>query len=323
MINWKNVHNIALLRRDRLGDLLCCQPLLRYCLREAPHASVTLFGDRGQRELLPYLPEIDHFVELPMRYSQFAAGYGMARRHRGKFDLAFSGRVWPLTWGNLFLHGLGATYRAAHVDKRWYRFLINKPHWWDNQYQTRHHQAVKVLHLVDPELNNVPEALQPSIHIPDRMRDTHQPDLNFGNKEPLLLVSISNNRASSLLDPARVAQAINQLPSIRIVISGVPQDAPRAAILASHLRVPHRIILTETLDALLVLVDSVDGLFIGDGGLMHFAAALKKPQLVLFGKTLPSEWHPLSNKARWLSHPIDVNGIPQPTIEEALRKLWT
>ena len=59
----------------------------------------------------------------------------------------------------------------------------------------------------------------------------------------------------------------------------------------------------------------VDALFIGDGGLMHLAAALNKDQLVLFSKTPVEEWVPISNKAKLL---IDNNNIPKDIINKEL-----
>jgi ADP-heptose:LPS heptosyltransferase len=62
----------------------------------------------------------------------------------------------------------------------------------------------------------------------------------------------------------------------------------------------------------------VDALFIGDGGLMHLAAALNKNQLVLFAKTPVEEWGPISNKAKLLMDNNDINNIPKDVINKEL-----
>ncbi|HUD00889.1 MAG TPA: glycosyltransferase family 9 protein, partial [Rhabdochlamydiaceae bacterium] len=59
----------------------------------------------------------------------------------------------------------------------------------------------------------------------------------------------------------------------------------------------------------------------GDGGIMHLAAALDKPQVVLFGGTKIWEWAPLSEKAVCLSDPHNVNFIPEEIIQQALEKI--
>ena len=68
----------------------------------------------------------------------------------------------------------------------------------------------------------------------------------------------------------------------------------------------------------LCLLDMVDALFIGDGGLMHLAAALNKDQLVLFAKTPVEEWGPISNKAKLLIDNNDINNIPKDIINKEL-----
>jgi ADP-heptose:LPS heptosyltransferase len=55
---------------------------------------------------------------------------------------------------------------------------------------------------------------------------------------------------------------------------------------------------------------------------MHMAAALDKRQLALIGQSSPLEWWPMSDQARWLSHALHVNGIPQQRIEQELVHAW-
>jgi heptosyltransferase III len=54
---------------------------------------------------------------------------------------------------------------------------------------------------------------------------------------------------------------------------------------------------------------------------MHLAAALDKPQVVLFGPTRIADWAPLSDRAVCLYYPGDVNQIPQQEIITALESI--
>jgi len=87
------------------------------------------------------------------------------------------------------------------------------------------------------------------------------------------------------------------------------------------LPMPCEIVPTASLDDCLRLIAACDALLIGDGGLMHFAAALDKPQVVLFGGTKVWEWAPLSEKAVCLADAHNVNFIEEGKIYQALESI--
>jgi len=47
---------IAVVRRNGLGDLLCAFPLINYFQKYQPDAQITLFVDKRNAPLIPYLP---------------------------------------------------------------------------------------------------------------------------------------------------------------------------------------------------------------------------------------------------------------------------
>jgi ADP-heptose:LPS heptosyltransferase len=329
-VQFEGAQRIAIVRRNLLGDLLCCKPMMSRLRQLAPQAELTLFGDRGQRALLPYLPEVDQFVDVGISHSKLMAGVALGRRLRGKYDIALCARGHPNRWCNLFLYALGAPQRGSHIAVDWERCWINRPLWGDTSYQSRTHQALKSYHLVDPTAPQVPPELYPKIIIPQSVRDQYASwlaqELEFGPVEaPILLLSVSNNRDHCLLTTERTLQAVHRLAAqfpLRVVISARKSEEQQAQELAQQLKLPARAIATESLDALLMLLEAVHCLFIGEGGLMHLAAALGKRQLALFGQSSPLEWWPMSSKARWISHALHVNAIPQEAIERELLRAW-
>jgi ADP-heptose:LPS heptosyltransferase len=274
---------------------------------------VTLFVDGRGAPLLPYLEGVDQAVVIPSSTNKYAALLKTAWAHRNKkFDLLISAKPSPMKLLNLFLYALRGKNRIAYVDEAWHSRLINQPRAYDPQEEK--HQMVKSLRLLDPSFETVPPALRPRLKV--------TPSFQF--EERAILVSVTNNRLGSTLDADKTQRLLNRVyekSPFKVVINCEPADRARAHLLAEGLKMATEIIPTSSFDTFISLIASVDAFFIGDGGIMHLAAALDKPQVVLFGGTKIWEWAPLSEKAICLSDPHNVNFIPEEIIQQALEKI--
>jgi ADP-heptose:LPS heptosyltransferase len=301
---------IGIVRRNGLGDLLCVVPLILLCKERYPGCHITLFVDERGVPLTPYLP-VDDVVVMVASSNKYASLIAtLWKERRRHFDLLISAKPSPMKWLNLFLYALNGKERVAYVDEAWHSKLINSPRPFFPQEER--HQMVKSLRLLDPTLEGVPSHLKPRLKV--------HPSFTFS--QPTLLISVTNNRLGSTLDSDKMQRLINRMTKkFHIVINCELQDVKRAHLLASGLHVSSQVIPTPTFDQFMSLLASVDGCFIGDGGIMHLAAALDKPQVVLFGGTKVWEWAPLSDKAICLSDPHNVNFIPEENIQKALEEL--
>jgi len=308
-----NPQQIGIVRRNGLGDLLCVMPLVHLCKERFPGCQVTLFVDGRGAPLLPYLEGVDQAVVIPSSTNKYAALLKTAWAHRNKkFDLLISAKPSPMKLLNLFLYALRGKNRIAYVDEAWHSRLINQPRAYDPQEEK--HQMVKSLRLLDPSFETVPPALRPRLKV--------TPSFQF--EERAILVSVTNNRLGSTLDADKTQRLLNRVyekSPFKVVINCEPADRARAHLLAEGLKMATEIIPTSSFDTFISLIASVDAFFIGDGGIMHLAAALDKPQVVLFGGTKIWEWAPLSEKAICLSDPHNVNFIPEEIIQQALEKI--
>lgn len=302
------MQQIGIVRRNGLGDLLCVMPLVSLCKQRFPGCQVTLFVDERGAPLVPYLEGIDRTIVLPSSANKYASFLKAAWENRyEKFDLLISAKPSPMKLLNLFLYFLRGTKRVAYVDKAWHSRLINQPLPYDPKEEK--HQMVKCLRLLDPSFESVPAVLRP------RLRVT--PSFQFDQKT--ILVSVTNNRLGSTLDADKTQRILNQIKKpFKVIINCEPADVDRAKLLAKGLKMPSEVIPTPSFDTFISLIASVDAFFIGDGGIMHLAAALDKPQVVLFGGTKMWEWAPVSEKAVCLADPHNVNFIPEETIVEAI-----
>ena len=216
---------------------------------------------------------------------------------------------------NISLFALRAKYRAAYVGKSWDSAIVNCPTPHVNQRPV--HQALQLIHLIDPNLDTMPTRLYPKIANIKRLPIFPQ---------KTLLISVSNNRAGSILPFDRMARLLNNLSekhSFGVAISCLPGDLPKAQATASLLKMRCRILPTEKFDDFITLINSVDWVFSGYGGIVHLTAALQNPALFLFGGTKVWQWGPLSDKAATLYHPKHVADIPEKDIVGALENMIT
>jgi heptosyltransferase III len=304
------IRRIAVILRGRIGDLCCTWPLLSWLKEQHPGCSIDLFGEPIHRELAPLIPAIDRFWLLPMQPNRYLSGWCYGRLWRGQYDMAIAAHTRPRSWVAWFLRAMGAPQQVAFVDgRRRFRHIQNARHW-NAPYEEAHHETFKLFQLLDPMCEQVPKRLWPRLKIPESWRPEPL-------TQPLVTASISSNRPSCRLDLKRWAEALNQLQGVSIAISHLPQDRPQAERLAT-LVARARPVATPSLKQLLLLLEASRCVVTSEGGVSHLAAALDKPQLVLFGGTSPTQWAPLTDKALILSHPVHVDQIDPQTIHNAL-----
>lgn len=302
-IPFSELRNIAIIRRNGFGDVLCTIPLVHLCRCLAPQAKIHLFIDKVAASLAPHLDGPDTVSVLEPSTNKYGQIIKTAWRHRNThFDLAISGKTTPMRLMNLSLAALRARYRAAYVKKSWDTHLVNCPKAW---IQEEKHQALKLLQLIDP-ISHIPPTWFPRLkNITPIWRPDH------------LLVSVSNNRVGSALSLERMAACIN----VPVCITALEKDRAQAEKLAQMLTVPSELFIDRPFSEFLGLIKGVRGALVGDGGISHLAAALDKPQVVLFGGTKVWEWGPLTDKAHCLTHPHNVNEIPLSEITKAITML--
>ncbi len=312
MIPFSQIRSVVIFRRNGLGDILCSIPLVLRCKELMPQAHISLCIEEKNRDLAPYLQGPDEVVLIAQRknkYLEMALTIWPLRK-RG-IDIGISAKTTPMKLINRSLLALGAKYRIAYVEKK-RDWCVNCPV--PNSLPTTH-QALRAIHLIDPQM--------------DQLEPAYYPQLRRVGKVELfspttLLVSVSNNRAGSTISPSRYATFLNALagiPSLGIIVNCLPKDRPQAEELVKRLQIPNHVYPTETLGDFLALLNSVDGVFTGDGGIVHLASALHKPLVALYGGTKPWEWGPLNSQATVLSHEHHVDEIDTGQIVNALHQL--
>lgn len=313
--------HIAIIRRNGLGDLLCSMPLVAYCRQSAPNAKISLIVSPRNAPLLPFLRGFDNYTVSPSGNKYLSALMTATRYWYPRLDVAIGTKTTPSRLTNWSLWFLRARYRVGVVNDTSSTKLVNHGTPLSQLPEGTLHQSLAILKLVAPHLNQIPEALYPRLHVDasSSMRDK----VTFGDCSlPTLFVSMTNNRPASSLGIDGHAHILNELvltQGFRVIISCEPKDLNKGAALQGQLKCPSQVIPTESLQDLLHLLQASDSVFVGDGGIMHLAAALDKPQTVLFNRDILTQWRPLSAKATCLVAQGHVKDLPKEVVLSALK----
>lgn len=311
---------IAIVRRNGLGDLLCAMPLFHFLQKKYPEAQITFFVDAKNAPLLRFIPEKINTVIFPKKGNKYFNLIALALKHRRtRFDLAISAKTSPMKMMVLFLFFLGAKKRVAFVSKKWQRWLVTDP----VIENPSSHQSLKSLQMIAPECMEISEEFYPRCTIPAEITKKYASLVQI--KGPILLMTASTTKESSRMDEKKYAGIVNKLYKMRpfsVILVGQVGDKGRIDEIASHLEVPYESHVPNTFEEFMFLLNLAELYFVGDGGIGHIGAALKKHEVVFFGQTQPSEWRPLNADCITFFDPKSVNFLPDEMLLEALKSKY-
>ena len=325
MINLAEYKNIAIINFRNLGDMICTMPLLKYCRQKAPNSIITTILGKGCAPLGPFLNDSDKIIALPTKKTyDYKTFIKYALKLRNSFDLVICANT-PRKASDLFIWLLHPRNSLAYTKNTWHGKLIKTRIPFDVERKKKRHCALDFLNLLFAS-ETLPKELIPKITLKEELKEIYKARIQEINKigRPLVFVSVSNNRYFCLLGIEEHAKILNRLHdefNCSVLISHLPKDANKAFSLAQKLEMPNIALATPDFSEFMAVLDAVDLCLIGEGGIMHLAAALNKPQVALFSKTSIIEWSPLSDKAVILQHPENVNFIDQEMIYSALRNI--
>ena len=330
------VRRLLVIRNDNIGDVLCTTPALRALRRAFPTARIAALVPAHCRPVLARNPDVDEiFCYTKSKHAPRAFGlpalWGLGKvlsalRSR-RFDLAVSLRRVFSRSSAWLAYASGAPYRLGYPAPRSHplrRFVNLTPA-----------GSPQALHEVDVCLEllasiGVPSAGRALTLIPDGdaqarvARRLREAGITPGMAA---LIHISNRREASRWPLASFAAAADQLQErcgTPIVLSWAPGDSSNrlfpgddgtAGAVAKQMRGRAVLLSTHSLDDLIAAIGLSGCVLSTDGGPMHIAAALKIPQVVVFGKTSTSQWAPVSEQCAVLQRGSRADQI---TVEEVV-----
>jgi len=316
LLNKELSKSFAIFVRSSYGDLLMVDPLIKYIKQLNTDNKITLFVEDKNVQLIEFMENIDYFYQIPSKGNKYLIFtlFGLKYR-KNKYDISIAAKTGVGSANGFFPYMLGAKKQISYISKTktWTDKLVNFPIIYSEEIYHKQHYALGVLQLLDSKLTKIPAYLYPKLKIQVNVRN---------NLEPKLLISVSNNRDSCLLNNKTIASIINTISKefiFDIYISALKIDYEKAVNLKKKIIPQSTIRLTPILKDYLKLINSMDICFFGEGGGMHMAAALGVQQIVLFGHTSTTTWSPLSNIATVLEDKSNVNNIPTSKILDTLK----
>lgn len=318
-----NVQKIAVLRRNGIGDLLTCIPMLRECRRQYPLAHLTLIIEKRAYDCalaIESAPWDSLWVMEPGH--KYMSAWKLIKKLRSQsFDLVISAKPTPMKLNALIVGLSGARQKNAvcHQPKKWYEWPVNHPVklCFTSSFE---HQSLQTLAIISDNPSSNPD---------------DWPRFKFVSKQtdslpscPKVYLNMTNNRESSRLGIPMMISALKRLKRpLHLIFGGLKSDQSLIDTWYNAFEkegFETRLLekrIGESFESTCQLLCESDVIVTGDGGLMHMAAACNRPVLALFGQTSVAKWRPLSSKAQVLYHPERVDAIDSLLIAQLLESL--
>ena len=307
-----NAERIAVVRTDRLGDMVLTLPLARALKERFPKASIEMIARSYTMPLLyqsPVLDAVHCLDEKSIREIFQSQKYDAVFFPRPVFDealVAFTTRV-PLRIGSAY---------------RWYSPLFNYripdhrkvAEYHEAQYNTR--MLGHILHKEVPTGLVIPVVKQDAV---SRINDLFHEHIIT---EPFIVLHPASRGSAyewSAENFAMLTQSIHQKTEVKIVITGTQSESEKCSVVKERCESAINLCAKLNLDEMIALLARTSLLVANSTGVLHIAAALGKPVLGLYPNTphiSAKRWGPYSPSARIISPPSKDNISYNDAMEE-------
>ena len=334
--------NILVIRRDNIGDMVCTTPLLEGLKRTFPDAKITLLVNKIAQDVVSNNPHVDRLYV-----------YKKAK-HRGKNETTL-GVYWQRVKIMLALRKtrFDATILANPVPCKYSLRLANMAgahniigaalpdvqldHPFRKSDFQGSHQVEHTFSYLSALTDNLPEVPSVNLYLTDAEREAAKARVaqSFTSAGRVYGVHISSRSPKRRWPIASYAAFINKLledEQARVLVFWSPQgtldphdkgDEARADELMALVNSP-RVARYPTASVREVIAgfDCCEQILCSDGGQMHLAAGLHKKQVVFFGDTNASQWHPWSGEYQIMQTDSgECRDISPETVWQAWQKL--
>jgi heptosyltransferase-3 len=281
---------LLVIRRNRMGDMICTLPLLRALRRRFPRARITVACDQAGVPIAQACSAVDRVILLRRGWRLWTAPFGSPRQWQD-FDGVLAVKAG-------FDRRLGWLARLTNAARRigyedgprsdFYTDPVPLPtELWNV------HQIEATLGLLAP-LGIAP----PADPVRDLTLDLPAPAVafaenlsSFWKESRLLLINLSSTTPIRVRDGdlAALIRGYTGRDDIRVGLVALPRDLARARSLAEGSGA--RVLDTPGPLELAALIGRAHVLVTGEGGGAHLAAAMGRPAVVLWSEGPFEKWH--------------------------------
>jgi|GEM_PF-1491135 ADP-heptose:LPS heptosyltransferase len=313
---------IAIIRRNRYGDVIAATvPLYNYLKEKYKEFEFHIFLQQSNVKIAKYFftRKEDYLHIIPTKGNKYLNAILTALKYRSlKIDIGICPAPVYYKLNNMFMYLLGAQKIYGEISNKnsWLNKLITEKR---NPPEDVIHIGLRTLKIFEPSVSD----LRNYYPVINRNLIQKSPLLHHDNLS--IVISVSNNRETSLLNNNKVALILNKLYkyfNFQVVITGITKDKNKADDLIGKLKESAIFVETPDYDDFVSLLSTCDMFMFGDGGAGHLAGALGLPGVALYGITSVVEWGILSDKVVHLFDKFDVNNIDDDEIINALLTVY-
>jgi ADP-heptose:LPS heptosyltransferase len=301
---------IAVVRLDRLGDLVGSLPAFTALRRSLPEAHITAFVSSGLEFVIEQAGVADRVIGVtarPRALLRKAAKAVSAERFDVLIDLLEADRSWEIDFVAQVNAGVKIGFESRSRRKSYHILVPRGP--------SSLHVSQLTLQALTP-LGISPEMTEPprlSLR-PDQRRAGARSVGRSNEHEVIVGVHAGSGYRFRTWPERNFAQVLDSAAETfdtRIAVLGGPGDEARVDRIAALTRHPVRTAILRTVEGLAQALDALDVLICLDSGPMHVAGALDKDLVVLWGPGRLEMFGPRQPHTRVVCRWAPCMGCPQ------------
>jgi len=326
-----NIHNILVIRRNNIGDMICALPALKTLRREFPEASLTVLAESTNSIIIKDAPYVDHLIVYKkgrgIYKNKYLNFWRLFRENKVTFDLVIVLKAGFSSTSALMTLISGARYRMGCIPEKWHplQLIYNLPlkvqeYWHPLHIKDIFLEIIKPLGIENPVRDisfSIPEESK------ERVRSFFKKN-GIRERDNVIVFNISNNRADTMWPIEKfkeTAEHIAKEHTAVFVITSVPADREKAVRLSSEISNAFSFDEVAKIMDFAALTAEADILICGEGGSMHIGASVNTPTISLWGGTASvANWMHRDLKQFMVRKGAHVNSIDAEDILAVIEK---
>ena len=303
----ENAARIAVVRTDRLGDMVLTLPLCRALKEKYPRSKIAMICSAYTLPLIDNSPVLDEIYPMVNPDKEIR---GVIRK--GKFNVIFFPRPRLNESWAAFMEGVPLRIGSAY---RWYSFLFNH-RIYDHRKDAKYHEPEYNCRMAESVGSFKTEvALVPPVIDTSAQAFVDEYLKNILKRDKFIIMhpcSGGSARDWSADNFGKAAKTIYDNCNTDIILTGSANELKQCIEVQNYC--PEAIILAGKLDLrqMIALISRSELLTANSTGVLHIAAALSKPVVGLYPNTphlSAKRWGPYTDKSVILSPPMDSPNI--------------
>ena len=311
------MQGILIIAPNWIGDAVMTQPLLAALKSQYPASTIDVLASTWVAPIYRACSEVNHVIEANFQHKQLQWGLRKQlandlrlRGYQACFILPNSLKSALIPWmANIpFRIGYRGELRFGLIN-----IALNNPSKINRPPMVEHYLTLS--QLLSDEETLAAKALTPKLNVSSSAKqsiDKKLSDANIDSKSVFVFCPGAEYGPTKRWPASHFAELANhlaqQLSNANIILLGSKSDHELAEAILQQSQDTvkiHNWCGNTSLDEAIALIGAAKAVVSNDSGLMHIAAALKTPQIAIFGSSDPAHTPPLSENAKviWLNLP--------------------